>query len=88
MSGRITDSKRVKKGELLPIEFIALVDANKPMETAASIQSQFLERKSQEKNIKHHYEMEVDPSNKLRADILSMSLFPNLSNRTNLLKHM
>lgn len=125
MSGRLVNSARVKKGEILPVQYVSLAEGNKPGETAAEIESVYLDYNkkrdfsgefrdtvlgnadherggkdlpsrmsmreqgvpAKEMNSADHF-YEAEPSNKFRKEILSASLFPNLYNRSNLLKSM
>ena len=47
MAGRLVDSSDVKAGEILPVEYLSLVDSNKPLETSAAIQAVYLDRRQQ-----------------------------------------
>lgn len=46
MSGRVIDFDFVKEGEVLPVEYIALVESNKPTETSAQIQAVYLDSRN------------------------------------------
>lgn len=80
MPGRITDSKRVKKGEVIalhPLPEATRTELNRTEaeEQAAKIRAVYLDKKSRPKKTP------VGPATTMRERILACSLFPNVYNQ-------
>jgi len=72
MSGRLVDSNNVKPGETMPVEYLALVDSNKPRETAAAIQAVYLDRRNQAGEVAQFHDTTMgEPERKSDEDILN-----------------
>lgn len=81
MLGRLSDSKRVKKGEVIPLhplpaETRTVLDRSEAEDQAARIRAVYLDKKPMPKA------PEVGKTTTLRERILSVSLFPNLYNKS------
>jgi len=68
MAGRLVDSDRVKEGEIVPIGYLALVDANKPRETAAAIQAVYLDRRQQAGEVAEFRDMTMGEPEQKRGE--------------------
>lgn len=66
MSGRVTDSDYVKPGEILPVNYIVLGEANAPILNSATIQSQYLERRRMRSLASEHPSVMMPVANKSR----------------------
>jgi hypothetical protein len=88
MSGRLPESKPVKKGEVMPLHpmsALARMEMERPMmeEPAARIRAVYLDKKPMPESTR-------DPAgdaSDVRHRILAASLFPSLYNRKTLVEH-
>ena len=88
MLSQVSDSKRVKKGEVirlhpLPEETRTELHRTEAEEQAARIRAVYLDKKPMPKTTKDI----VGKADDVRAHILAASLFPNIYNRKSLLEH-
>jgi hypothetical protein len=72
MAGRVIDIDQARAGEILPVEYLALVDSNKPRETSAAIQAVYLDGRHHAGEVaKFHDTTMGEPERKSDTDILS-----------------